>query len=169
MSFLQLIEVHDGLNEMFLQHQEMLLRFELDRAASRLNEYEIELKAHMKVEEELLMPVYRRAGRIEGGPPEFFTGEHGRMLSLLGKIQVAIGDLKPGQSDLPRRIIRIFDEEAVFKSLCEHHEQRERNIFFPALDRVTEEDERRELVARSLAANPAIRGNFESLTDAGAK
>ena len=153
MSFAKLLKIHECLNELFLLHQESLLRLDLESAAERLRVYERELRAHMRVEEDLLMPVYERAGKIAGGPPEFFIGEHRRMLEFLARFAATLDELKGESGDLARRVIRLFDEEATFKSLCEHHDMRERNIFFPALDRVTDEAERRELIGRCFAAN----------------
>ena len=153
MSFAKLLKIHECLNELFLLHQESLLRLDLESAAERLRIYERELRAHMRVEEDLLMPVYERAGKIAGGPPEFFVGEHRRMLEFLARFTATLDELKGESGDLARRVIRLFDEEATFKSLCEHHDMRERNIFFPALDRVTDEAERRELIGRCFAAN----------------
>jgi hypothetical protein len=54
------------------------------------------------------------------------------------------------------RVIRLFDEEAMFKSFCDHHEMRKRNILFTALDRVTDEAERQELIGRCFAANSQL-------------
>jgi|RhiMethySRZTD1v2_1073278.scaffolds.fasta_scaffold18934_8 hemerythrin-like domain-containing protein len=153
MSFAKLLKIHECLNELFLLHQESLLRLDLESAAERLRVYERELRAHMRVEEDLLMPVYERAGKIAGGPPEFFIGEHRRMLEFLARFAATLDELKGESGDPARRVIRLFDEEATFKSLCEHHDMRERNIFFPALDRVTDEAERRELIGRCFAAN----------------
>ena len=156
MSFANLLKIHERLNELFLLHQESLLRLDIESAAERLRIYERELRAHMQVEEDLLMPVYERAGKIAGGPPEFFIGEHRRMLEFLERFAVTLGALKGKGGDPARRVIRLLDEEAKFKSLCEHHDMRERNIFFPALDRVTNEDERRELIGRCFAANSQL-------------
>jgi hemerythrin-like domain-containing protein len=156
MSFAELLNVHERLNELFLLHQESLLRLDLELAAERLRIYDRELRAHMRVEEDLLMPVYERAGKIAGGPPEFFIGEHRRMLEFLARFAATLDELKGEGGDPARRVIRLLDEEAMFKSLCEHHDMRERNIFFPALDRVTDEDERRELIGRCLAANSQL-------------
>jgi hypothetical protein len=75
------------------------------------------------------------------------------MLEFLARFAATLDELKGGNGDLARRVIRLFDEEATFKSLCDHHDMRERNIFFPALDRVTGEAERRELIGRCFAAN----------------
>jgi hemerythrin-like domain-containing protein len=156
MSFAELLNVHERLNELFLLHQESLLRLDLELAAERLRIYERELRAHMRVEEDLLMPVYERAGKIAGGPPEFFIGEHRRMLEFLARFAATLGDLKEESGAPARRVIRLFDEEAMFKNLCDHHDMRERNIFFPALDRVTDEPERRELIGRCFAANSQL-------------
>jgi hemerythrin-like domain-containing protein len=153
MSFAEVLKIHERLNELFLLHQESLLRLDLESAAERLRMYERELRAHMRVEEDLLMPIYERAGKIAGGPPEFFIGEHRRMLEFLARFAATLDELKEEGGDPSRSVIRLFDEEAMFKSLCEHHDMRERNIFFPALDRVTDEAERRELIGRCLAAN----------------
>jgi len=156
MSFAELLNVHERLNELFLLHQESLLRLDLELAAGLLRVYDRELRAHMRVEEDLLMPVYERAGKIAGGPPEFFIGEHRRMLEFLERFGATLKALKGKGGDPARRVIRLLDEEAMFKSLCEHHDMRERNIFFPALDRVTNEDERRELIGRCFAANSQL-------------
>lgn len=153
MSFLEILQVQEHLTELFLLHQESLLRLEVGSALERLREYERELAAHMKVEEELLLPLYCMAGAIPGGRPEFFTGENQRMRDLLARFADALNAMKAAPADLPRRVIKLLDEEATFKNLCEHHDQRERNIFFPALDRVTAEDDRRALIKRCLAAN----------------
>lgn len=142
MSFLSILAIHEHLDELFLLHQEALLQLDLDLAAVRLQAFERELRTHIRVEEDLLLPVYQRAGRVPGGPPEFFTGEHQRLLALLARAAATLEQLKLSCIDLHRGIIRLFDAEAVFKSLMEHHDQRERNILYPKLDQVTEEAER---------------------------
>lgn len=142
MSFLAILAIHEHLDELFLLHQEALLKLDLTLAAARLQAFERELQTHIRVEEELLLPVYQRAGRIPGGPIEFFTGEHQRLLAMLARFAETIEQLKHNQTDLDREVIRLFDAEAVFKSLMQHHDQRERNILYPKLDEVTEEAER---------------------------
>lgn len=153
MSFQDLLQVHERLTELFLRHQEALIQLDIESAMERLELYRRELAAHMKAEEELLLPVYSRAGAIPGGPPEFFTGEHQRMREFLARLVAALQEMKTGRANLTRRVIKLFDDEAAFKNLVDHHDQRERSIFFPALDRVTTEAERRELIERCLAVN----------------
>jgi hemerythrin-like domain-containing protein len=153
MSLLEAMKVHEYLDELFLQHQEALLQLDIELAAERLMSYEHELRLHMQVEEEWLLPVYARAGKIPGGPPEFFTGEHRRMREFLERIAARLEEMKLDRANLSRRVIALFDEEAAYKNLLLHHEMRERNLLFPTLDRVTDETERRELVNRCLAAH----------------
>jgi len=155
-SFAELLKIHERLKGLFLLHQESLLRLDLELAAERLRIYKRELRAHMRVEKDLLMPVYEHAGKIAGGPPGFFVGEHQRMLEFLARFAATLDELKVESGDPARRVIRLFDEEATFKSLCDHHDMREGAIFFPALDRVTDEDERRELIGRCFAANSQL-------------
>src|SRR6185503_9449909 len=90
LSFLPILKVHDHLNELFLLHQEALLTLDISLAQERLKEFEDELLAHMRMEEDILLPVYQRAGRIPGGPVEFFTGEHKRMLEAVDRIKTAL-------------------------------------------------------------------------------
>ena len=145
-SFLSLLAAHTQLDTLFLHHQEALLALDIASALQTLTEYEQSLYAHMRYEEELLLPVYERAGRIQGGAVEFFTGEHKRMREMLARIEETLDHLWRSPADLRRHIIKLFDREAAFKQLVEHHDQRERNILYPTLDKVTTEAERRSLL-----------------------
>lgn len=142
--------LHERLEELFLLHQEALLECDLPLARSRFDDYEAALAAHLRLEEERLLPVYRRAGRIPGGPEEFFTGEHRKLRALLERCRLLLDEALRDPVPDRRAIIRLFDLEATFKSLTEHHHQREENILFPALDRVTTAVERSELLAQCL-------------------
>lgn len=160
-SFLSLKVLHERLDELFLLHQESLLDLQLeerawgDRALERFDLYEESLREHIRIEEELLLPVYRRAGRIPGGPEEFYTGEHAKLLQILTRCRTLLTELRDARVDRRRGTIRLFDQESVFKSLTEHHHQREENILFPTLDQVTDESERDRLIRLCLGEEPA--------------
>lgn len=158
MTFLRLLDIHRALDELFFEHQAALIGLDFGRARSRLAEYRSELVEHMRYEEEVLLPVYERAGAIPGGPIELFTGEHRRMMEFIDRFTEAAVQLERA-SDPVRGVIALLDDEAVFKNLCQHHDQRERNILFPALDRVTGESERADLTARGMAANSLLLNN----------
>lgn len=156
MSFLKLLKVHEYLDELFLQHQEELLKLDVEKALEILKNYERELHLHMRLEEELLLPIYERAGQIPGGPPIFYTGEHRRMREFVARFIMTLAAMGEDQTKLKRRVIALFDEEATFKSLCQHHDERERNILYPALDRVSTEAEMRELTERCVSAHSGL-------------
>lgn len=147
-SFLVLLGLHQHIGELFLVHQEALLALDVELALSKLTRFERELRAHMRVEEDLLLPVYARAGRIQGGPLEFYTGEHKRMLEFLERFTERLERLKQDPTNLKREVIELFDEQALFKHLMQHHDMREENILYPTLDKVTSEEERWELLSK---------------------
>src|SRR5574337_1282842 len=154
LSFVSILEIHTVLKELFLQHQEALLDLDLARAKERLEKFERRLLHHIWEEEELLLPVYERAGTIPGGLPILFTGEHKRMKELLEDFKQMLASLAKRPDDLKRGVLWLLDRQATFKNLMEHHNQRETNIFYPALDRVTSEAERREILSRCGAGRP---------------
>jgi hemerythrin-like domain-containing protein len=147
-SFMSLLKVHEDLKELFLSHQMALLALDIELAHERLLQFRREIEEHMHVEEELQLPVYNRAGRIPGGPVEFFTGEHKRLLEFLSRFDEQLTQMKSSSENPAREIIELFDGEAVFKSLLEHHDLREQNIFYPVLDEITTEQERQQLLSK---------------------
>ncbi|MBI3910877.1 MAG: hemerythrin domain-containing protein [Armatimonadetes bacterium] len=149
-TFLSLLQTHAQLDELFLLHQEALLAFDIPLAIERLHEFEHRLLIHMCQEEDLLLPVYQRAGSIPGGTIILFTGEHQKMRELRGRFQEILGRLASEPPGLRREIIRLLDYQTMFKHLVEHHNLRERNILYPTLDKVTGEEERRELLGQCL-------------------
>ena len=146
MTFLALEKEHEDLNELFFGHQEALLKQDVRLALERLDVYETKLLAHMKLEEEQLLPLYARAGSIPGGPAEFFTGEHKKMREFLLRFRATLLRLDLPDPNITRALISLFDAEAAYKSLTEHHEMREHNLLYPTLDRVTTAEERMKLI-----------------------
>lgn len=147
-SFLSLRDDHKALNELFLVHQEALLAMDIPQAAARLAAYESCLRHHMEEEEQQLLPLYLKAGPRPGGPVEFFTGEHRKMLEFLTRFRDALDRLNSDTDVSGRKIIELFDQQAVYKHLVDHHDQREENILYPALDGATTAQQREELLGR---------------------
>jgi len=147
-SFLSLLEIHARLSEGFLDHQGALLDLDIPLGLMRLQSFEQQLKAHIRVEEDLLLPIYRRAGSVPHGSVELFTGEHRRMIELVSSFTNTIGEILSRPLNLKWRVLDLFDHQALFKGLLEHHDLRERNILYPTIDGVTTEEERRDLLLR---------------------
>ncbi|MFB3817735.1 MAG: hemerythrin domain-containing protein [Candidatus Methylomirabilales bacterium] len=147
-SFLSLLQIHERLRERFLLHQERLLARDLPGAREQLRDFDGTLVAHIRSEEDDLLPVYARAGAIPGGPAALFTGEHRKMREFVERFKRMLDWVEEHPDEQVRGILRTFDEQATFKHLLAHHDQREANILYPALDRVTTEAERAALLAR---------------------
>jgi hypothetical protein len=76
------------------------------------------------------------------------------MKELLEDFKQALASLAGRPEELKRGVLWVLDRQATFKNLMEHHNLRETNIFYPALDRVTSETERREILSRCGTARP---------------
>ena len=148
-SFLELLKVHDHLNELFHRHQEAVLLFDVELSRETLDDYERELVAHIRFEEEALFPIYKRAMPIVGGGIDLFRKEHEKLRRYVNGIRKSFESLRPREEGGSHRIIELLDFEARFKSLLTHHDLRERNILYPVLDRVASAEEKRDLLVRT--------------------
>lgn len=148
-SFLSLLEVHAQLEELFLLHQEALLRLDIARAGDLLERYELALQAHMRDEDEYLLPRYAAGGAAPRASAELFEAEHDRIKHFVAKFRVRVDQLAADPT--PRGVIALITDQALFKGLMEHHDIREKELLYPTLDRLIEsEQERAELVTRFL-------------------
>jgi hypothetical protein len=146
-SFCNLLELHSSLNELFLEHQRALLRCDLDRAKYLLNEYEVELLAHIRDEEELMLPLYReRVNAPVGGASDIFLGEHEKLRQLLTLFKAEIDKIR-AMDDIERGVLFLIDSQYLFKRLLVHHDTREKKMLYPLLDEATTEAERKNLFA----------------------
>lgn len=161
LSFLELLKLHQELDEIFWCHQEALLSLEIRHAAEVLRGYEEKHLSHMATEEELLIPIYQaRTERVPGGPVELFVGEHKKMRAFITEFHAALGRLESEErARLKRSVIGLLDRQFMYKHLVEHHNLREKNILYPWLDRITSEQERARLLEQCLETQKSSRGN----------
>ena len=146
-SFSDLLVLHRQLDELFLEHQRSLLRLDLAAASAALEAYTIELFAHMRDEEDVMIPLYReRAEAPVGGAAEIFLGEHDKMRQYLVLFKEELARLADAD-DLERGVLFLLDSQHIYKRLLVHHDTRERNMLYPLLDQVTTEREREGLFA----------------------
>ena len=143
-SFNDLLELHQQLDELFVEHQRALMQLDLDRAGSLLDEYETSLLAHIRDEEELMIPLYQRAAAPIGGAAEIFLGEHEKLRQFLGLFKQEIAKIKESD-DVERGALFLIDSQHLFKRLLVHHDARERKMLYPLLDEVTTGAERERL------------------------
>lgn len=150
-SFSVLLDCHADLAELFARHQEALLDRDLDAARREIARFQAALLRHIGDEEDVLTPVYQaRVPATFANKLELFEGDHLKLKQLTAACVRMTEALGQDGQPLKRRILALLDDEKTLKHVLEHHDQRERNIFFPALDRVTSEAERHELLARCM-------------------
>src|SRR5262245_50993587 len=147
-SFSDLLELHQQLDELFLEHQRALVRLDLNRAASLLEKYETQLLAHIRDEEGLMIPLYQqRAAAPIGAAAEIFLGEHEKLRQFLVLFKQDVVKIKKSD-DVERGALFLIDSQHIFKRLLVHHDTRERKMLYPLLDEVTTESEREQLFLR---------------------
>lgn len=147
-SFNDLRDVHKELDNLFLSHQRALLRLDVARARTTLESYQSELLAHMRDEEELMIPLYRaRVQAPVGGTAEILLGDHEKLRQYLILFKEELEKLETTE-DLEAGVLFLLDSQHLFKRLLVHHDTRENRMLYPLLDQATTEEERRGLFAR---------------------
>lgn len=144
----ELAGIHRALEELFLQHQEALLAGELVRAKGLIECYDKRLRLHTCLEEELLLPQFDQLDKPKGQARPIYEAEHRRFLrhleTIIGLVSAAL-ERPPGTAGL---LIEVFDREATYKKLVEHHCIREEKNLFPDLDAHLPEERRKQLLVR---------------------
>ena len=129
----QMLEADHRVMELLLAgHQEALLGFELSSALAKLEEFARRLRQHIRAEEELLAAAESlKLDWPRGGTPEILRQEHGKIEEKLTELLGAMRGVSRGSG---RKVVLAILERGVrFKSLLEHHVQREEEIVLPAL------------------------------------
>jgi iron-sulfur cluster repair protein YtfE (RIC family) len=143
-----LLQDHEELQTLFDSHQRALLAKDIDNAVAILLKFQDALSRHIGFEETILLPKYaQEGGETAGGTLAIFQAEHQKLNTLTGKLTHETTALY-GACDLDAQIIAIFDQEALFKGLFEHHALREKNILIPRLDALTTPAERVDLIEK---------------------
>jgi hemerythrin-like domain-containing protein len=147
-NFSSLAGVHEDLALLFFEHQKALLDRDHLKAALFLSEYEKEIQHHTGLEEEWLLPVYEERSEIRpGGDVANFVGEHSKILMVLRRLQEKLKKMRNTKDDI-NELIGLLDDEARFKELIRHHDEREERFLFPELDRVTSNAEKSRLLLK---------------------
>lgn len=146
-TFLTLLSAHAAMLDLFLEHQQALLERDLGRALDRLLAVRHDFEQHVRAEEALFPRLFAE-NDVRGTPLDLFTGEHKHLREMLTSFESATRRLDAADPALGRRLIELIEEEALWKSFFLHHDERERNLLYPAFDRGTAEKGREELLRR---------------------
>lgn len=134
-----LLDLHHEFAEDLLRHQEALVRGDLGAALAEIRGLAARIEAHIVHEETKILPVVERAGgwsRI--GDPRFYREEHEKIRRTLAGLVAKTAALAPGAH---RAIALLVGEEQGFRTLLDHHDDRERKALYPDLERATRPEE----------------------------
>jgi hemerythrin-like domain-containing protein len=139
---------HDELQELFDKHQRALLMRDVGGALAAIGTFEAALERHIACEDEVLLPLYAaKHAETEGANLPIFHAEHRKLRELCASLTQDTGALYDS-CDMLGSILKLLDEEALFKGLFSHHALREKNLLFPRLDACTTEWEREKALER---------------------
>ena len=148
-TFSSVLSEHAELVRLFDKHQRTLLTRDIEGAIATLKTFENALELHVEFEDDVLLPLCASKGaEVEGGTLPIYHAEHRKLLEMTRNLVQATEALDATQ-DLLGSILKIFDDEALFKGLFSHHAMREENLLFPGLDACTSEAEREKALRQS--------------------
>jgi len=123
---------HDRLDELFKTFQTSK-RSDFRKAKEAFKELKVGLQRHIVWEEELLFPMWEeKTGMIEDGPTPVMRFEHEQIKKLLEAIHQKV-EQQNLESD---------QEEQALLNLLGSHNRKEEKALYPAIDNVTNADER---------------------------
>jgi hemerythrin-like domain-containing protein len=142
-SFVELDRVHEAIMEELQLHQDAVVQSDLPTARRHLDRLTLMLKAHIRAEDEVLLPIYaERVPPQIGCTPELLFDEHRKLERLLKKTQERMLVFEAAGEIRPRERVYMIEEERMLKEVLDHHDRRERAVFFPKLDECIQGEER---------------------------
>lgn len=151
-TFASVLREHTALEDLFAKHQRALLSRDLSGATATLKTFEGELGRHIAFEDEVLLPLYAaKEAEVEGATLPIFHAEHRKLREMAAKLVQKTEALDVSQ-DVLGSILKLLDDEALFKGLFAHHGMREENLLFPALDACTTAMEKEKALRQSQLA-----------------
>jgi iron-sulfur cluster repair protein YtfE (RIC family) len=108
-------------------------------AVAGYHEFELGILRHLRIEEELLFPVFEARSGIVNGPTAVMRDEHRQVRRALGLMR---SGLQGGDADSYGDGLRFF------QSVLPDHNAKEEHILYPALDSLLRPAERALLVER---------------------
>lgn len=137
---------HDRLDELFKTFQKFK-RSDFAKAKEAFKEFKFGLQRHIVWEEDLLFPLWEeKTGMCDGGPTFVMRNEHRQIAQLLEAIHDKVADQNP----------ECDQEEQALLNLLGSHNMKEERVLYPAIDQVTNEEER-ESVFRNMDNIPEER------------
>lgn len=130
---------HDRISAALADATAAVAESRFEEAARHYGRFEHGLLRHVRIEEELLFPVFEARSGIVGGPTVVMRDEH-------RQVRTALGLMGGG---LERRDASAFDDgRRFFDAVMPDHNAKEEHILYPTLDGLLNAAERAALVTR---------------------
>jgi hypothetical protein len=130
---------HDRLDEELRSISASVDDGRMAEAAARYAGFELGVLRHLRIEEELIFPVFDARSGLADGPTSVLRDEHRHVRKALGIMR---GGLEQGDA-------RGYDDgRRFFESVLPDHNAKEEHILYPTLDRLLLPAERAALIAR---------------------
>ena len=142
---------HDRLDELVAEVTAAARPGKWRDAAKRFAEFRHGLLRHIRMEEDLLFPLFEKRTGLprDEGPTAVMREEHGEIQALLGEIGKIVERGSEGHADESRRALE-RPLRALLDLLVEHN-LKEEQVLYPSLDHMLSEDERDALVRKMMA------------------
>jgi iron-sulfur cluster repair protein YtfE (RIC family) len=130
---------HDSLDNLFEEFNK-LRKSDISRAKPLFLNFSAGLQAHIAWEEDILFPIFEReTGMRDAGPTAVMRMEHGQIKNFLEDIsgKVLAGELD-GIDELGTKLLQVLGS----------HNMKEENILYPAIDNLTNEQEKKQAIER---------------------
>lgn len=149
-----LLDMHQALDALFWTHRVALLRGDFTKARATLRRFTMNMSRHIRLEEELVLPIYRGSpppdGFERGGAPDIFQRDHEKILRAGSDFEQRAEAIL-AQEDRERRelqCLELLDRQRKYLDLLAHHDHRERLHLYPHLARLLSPEKQTALVQR---------------------
>lgn len=109
-------------------------------AGARFETFALELRRHIRDEEEILFPGFDERTGMTAGPTAVMRMEHRQMEALLQELGLEFGN--PGSP-------QIGEQTGALSALLDSHDKKEEGMLYPMMDRVFDEEESSALLAKT--------------------
>ena len=130
---------HDRLDEGLREVSSAVAKGRFPDAAARFGAFESGLLRHLRIEEELIFPVFEARSGMLNGPTDVLRDEH-------RQVRMALALMRRGL--LQMDATAYVDGVRFFESVLPDHNAKEEHILYPTLDSLLRPAERAALVAR---------------------
>ena len=130
---------HDRLDEVLRSVSAAVTKGRFEEAAASFERFESGLLRHLRLEEELIFPVFEARSGMASGPTDVMRDEHRHVRQALDVMRRGLQGSDAGAYE---------DGLRFFDSVLPDHNAKEEHILYPTLDRLLRPAERAALVSR---------------------